>query len=180
MKIGGAPSPYSLTTVIYIVPRYILINNLEYPLEIAQKLEKGKTPHSVIIAQGERINYIFEEETPHKWIKIRDYSPTDPLEEGRWSSGFIIEDIEDFQVKFEAGGKHPDHHKTREKEEMDPYVFPEWTGAGDIPVPEYHHAVGQRWYQPSLKNNHHHYMRVCINSPDEASIFVMFEHTSTI
>ena len=177
IKISRAPAPYSLTTVVYIVPRYILINNLNYPIEIREAGEKsaGSLPeNSQIIPPGERLNYMFMENTSYKSIKIRDYSESQE-DSKRWSSGFPIEDIEDFHVKFRSR-EHPENIQAG-----DPGIFQEWEGEDDIALPELQETVpeGEKWFMPTALNNYLHFIRVCINSPDEASIFVIFGEPST-
>eukprot|EP00831_Metopus_contortus_P008780 TRINITY_DN13378_c0_g1_i2.p2 TRINITY_DN13378_c0_g1~~TRINITY_DN13378_c0_g1_i2.p2 ORF type:complete len:237 (-),score=52.03 TRINITY_DN13378_c0_g1_i2:105-815(-) len=106
IKIAPSERPYTLTTVITIVPRYIFVNNLSIPISFAQHNQKGQ---EVTLYPKDNIcfNFFKAIEASERKIVIYD-KPTFPKEKKdafSISSPFPIDDLDDFQVPYKAKKK---------------------------------------------------------------------------
>ncbi len=119
IKIQMATAPFSRTKVVTIVPRYILANNLNFPLVYRQA--DIETKHQEFVPSGSHEPLYLPEIDPDGEAEIMLRTAVEGEEEQKteqaltetkevWSSGFSIIDIEDFQVRFlrenSPGGKH--------------------------------------------------------------------------
>lgn len=105
IKIEAGEFPYTLTTVITIVPRYILINKLPFSLKLSQYNHR----QNIILQPEEELTYHFKDGTRpiDKKIIIGD-----AVEETKsMSKPFYTEDLADFELPY---------HTDIKKDKMDP------------------------------------------------------------
>jgi len=93
-------SPFTLTTVITIVPRYILVNKLPFTIRIGQHMEDNK----ISLGSNKRLCYNFKKETEpaDKKITIGDIPWAGIKEDLEFSCPFLLEDIGDFQIVYKC------------------------------------------------------------------------------
>ena len=153
MIIENGSAPFSRTKFIKIVPRYILLNNLHEAIIFKQK---NHTRQYVLEPQAKQI-YNFEDKNDKDcFLMVRQKDddesnttiPNHPAgNENMWSSPFSIEDIEDFQISFPS----PDQRMSAS-------------------------TAFVKWYLPSSTNYHQRFIRVSINTQDDATIFIIFNN----
>ena len=54
ISISQGPYPYTNTTVVTIVPRYVLVNKLEHPLLVKQHLDSYVKDHKPLFLSNEQ------------------------------------------------------------------------------------------------------------------------------
>ena len=147
---------------MHFVPRYILINKLSYPIQLIQELHGRQI---TTLNSEERIYYNFEnaKDKTNKKIKIRSEG------DGKFSSSFHIEDIEDFQVQFQL--QLAGEEKSRKLVQSVKYKQEKRKKCP---------TLDSLWWKANEKNLFLEFVRVCIVSPNEAAIFVVFEHPSIL
>ena len=102
MTIGTGNGRFVLTTVITIIPRYILVNKLPFNLRVSQ----FKCNEEIIMEPGSRIRYNFEKPTKpsNKKIVIGDSLQENELSDTSQflSLPFFLDDIADFQIPYKS------------------------------------------------------------------------------
>ena len=160
MKIEFACAPFSRTKVITIVPRFVIANNLDFPIIYRQnnnmQFQEYVPPFTNDLDAPSYYEPLYLPEVNDETeIQLRMAYPDegeencDPKkneEEFLWSSGFSILDLEDFQVRF--------HRETE-----------------DLP---------KHWSQPSQLNDLKQYVRVEVTSVDDATIFICLNRPSKL
>jgi hypothetical protein len=161
--ISRLSSPYSKTTSIKFVPRYVFVNHSSKPLILGQDHDKSMKQY--YLNPGEECRYNFENKgDKDNYVKVRestekdkpngkflDYDKIDPID---WSSRFCIDDFEDFQISIKS---EPNNQNEEIKEET------EIGKEGKL-----------KWYEPSEINEFRRFVRVIITTQDEATLFIMF------
>ena len=107
--ISPAPTPFNKTTVLTLVPRYVIVNQLETPIVIMQKSSDKREPNRQILLRDQIHSYNFQEKKA-RFIMIREVSKneSDMINRGKgifndlvndesaWSSPFSIDELDDF------------------------------------------------------------------------------------
>lgn len=109
VMIEQGPTPFNKTTIVTVVPRYIIVNQLEGSLVVKQRchgskqlLLKEQAQSYNFQTRGERmimIRQVHKEEDARLALGgklFEDLGSDDHF----WSSPFSIDDIDDFQVSF--------------------------------------------------------------------------------
>ena len=104
-----------LTTVITIVPRYVLINQLPFKISFSQFNAK----ENLSLGPDERIWYNFKDfkKPTDKKLIIADFA--DNNNDCVFSEPFFVEDIDDFQIPYKASIEEEE-----EEEEECVYIAP--------------------------------------------------------
>ena len=96
------------------------------------------------------------------------------VEDNLWSSAFLIDAMEDFQINFECTEveKHlADHELNLRSQESKMSLKP---GLGMLKRAVKVKKMKRKWYVPDVQNDYMHSARVVITSDDDATIFVNF------
>ena len=96
IKIESGEVPYNLTTVVSIVPRFIITNKLPFPINVTQYKSQEQ---NILIQPNQNICYNFR-----KVLNITDKKlcVREAKEGVSYSNPFFIEDLDDFQVPFKV------------------------------------------------------------------------------
>lgn len=100
ITIAMGTSPFTLTSVVTIVPRYILVNKLPFSIRVGQSGHKDR----VLLKPSEKLCYNFKKSTKpaDKKLVIGDIPYPELDEELPFSYPFCLEDIGDFQVSYKC------------------------------------------------------------------------------
>ncbi len=106
--------PFTLTTVVTIVPRYIMVNKMPHPILVSQIGSKQR----VVLEPEKRFCYNFEHANKHSERKVAIGDPVPQGAEPKMSYPFFMEDIDDFQIPYSTeskeGGKTEWHEPSKE------------------------------------------------------------------
>ena len=150
--------PLIKTTLVRVQPRYILTNYLDRPLLVRQSRKEGY----VALKPTESLPYQFDNAKVHPSIEVG-------MDGVSWSSPFLLEIIEDFQVRFGANPEEPKPEiKTAEVKRLS---FLRKSMETESPTDR---EAGLEWWKPTLSNDCQRYVRVIISTEDEATLFISF------
>ena len=93
MQIIQAPDPLVLTKIIKILPRFVLVNYLDFCIYIRQY--RKPDARLVEITKNQHVNYQFDNYHDGCSIQVSE----DKLQ---WSGPFSLNNIENFQIRFKA------------------------------------------------------------------------------
>ena len=143
--ISKAPNPLFLSKIITVAPRFLIWNYLEIPICV-QQFNATEPPYLLPESSKSKspLQFHFEDYSKSKFIIISDSSFES--NEKTWSAPFLIEKIQDFQIKFSSS-------PTPAEEKMNVFI--------------------KGWHVP-VKSNQVRYVRVYIHSHDEATIHIVF------
>eukprot|EP00347_Sterkiella_histriomuscorum_P017164 403350423 len=148
--IQTAPSPFNKTTLISVVPRFLIINQLGHPVVIKQR---GCSSQVLMINQQMPYNFeknlnrqIMIRQPPN--MELKQFSIQKRLFQDQaddelqfWSQPFSIDDVEDFQISY-PGQDIQEHHY-------------------------------DDWYMPKPENYYQRFVRVLVTTQNEASILIV-------
>jgi hypothetical protein len=154
--------PYSKTTSIKFVPRYVFVNHCTKPVVLVQ--DNDKSIKQFYLNPGDECRYNFENKgDKDNFVKLReptirdspdgrflDYPEIEPTD---WSSRFSVDNFEDFQLSVKAS---LDNQIEEIKEES-----------------EITQERKLKWHEPSEINEYRRFIRVIITTKDEATLFIM-------
>lgn len=129
----------SYTKILKILPRYVIKNDLNILLHIRQYNIK-ENPAFYTLYPGESLHFSLLNKNSLATIQVSG-NLTD------WSTGFNINNLDDFQIKLKLTPLHPDP----ENNTLD-------------------------WNFPSSLNNFFYYLRVTVYSQNQASINILFRN----
>ena len=111
IKIALSERPFTLTTVITIVPRYIFVNNLSIPISFAQHNQKGQDV-TLLPKNNICFNFFKAIEASERKIVIFDKSTFSKEKKDAFSTSrpFPIDDLDDFQVPYKAERENPNEN----------------------------------------------------------------------
>ena len=132
--VFSATPPLVKTKIVYLTARFMIKNDLGIPIYIRQYLKEGPGILIKKIEDGENIPYNLENSDISRLVQISKDGE-------KWSSTFSIQNIEDFQIKFQASAE--DKPKAPSETE---------------------------WHQPSVINGFHYIVRVIVTTEDQATI----------
>lgn len=152
IRIEIAPHPMIKTSIIHLMPRFIILNTLEFPIYIRQ-FHREKIGSVIQLNVSSTQSFQIEHYRNTKMIQIS-------ADGEKWSSPFNIENLEDFQVRFPA---------------LPSQYLNENEGSGiDVFKNLLTKKTEEDWYKPTKRNHFMHYVRVCIMTEDEATLFINF------
>lgn len=93
INVVNSTVPLVKSKIVYITPRFILCNNLGYPLHIRQYFKDGSGKKVVTIEDSKNSPFNLENLSQGRLIQVS-------CDNENWSSAFSIQNIEDFQIKF--------------------------------------------------------------------------------
>ncbi len=148
IKIATGDAPFTLTTVITIVPRYILINKLPYSIKVSQY----NYLQNIVLQPDERYCYCFKNALipVDKKLVIGD-AAVQPAAAAAGQSvpvskPFYAEDLADFQLPYKSSVSRP-------------------LRADEMPD----------WHDPTEGNHFTRTVRVSVTSQDDATLFMLFQ-----
>jgi hypothetical protein len=151
VRIQAAPAPLMKSSIIHIVPRFIVLNHLGYPIHVRQYIPDRESSKRVMLEDSESVAYQLDDFNLRKSIQVS-------ADGTQWSSPFDIEKFEDFQIRFPG---LPDQY------------IPKYEYKGlDVLKKLLGKNIKNDWYKPQELNNYTHFARVCVISEDEATIFI--------
>lgn len=150
-RIQAAPAPLIKSSIIHIVPRFIVLNHLGFPIQVRQYIPDRPSSNKVVLGDSESVAYQLDDFNLSKSIQVS-------ADGTHWSSPFDIEKFEDFQIRFPG---LPDQY------------IPEYEYKGlEVLKKLLGKNIKNDWYKPQRLNNYTHFARVCVISEDEATIFI--------
>jgi hypothetical protein len=151
IRIESAPAPMIKTSIIHLVPRFMVLNSLEYPVYIRQ-YHREFVGDKILLDSSSSQSFQIQTYKTCKMIQISADGET-------WSSPFNIENLEDFQVRFPALPSQYNKENPSGIESIKRLIIKK---------------TDEDWYKPTSRSNYMHYARVCIMTEDEATIFINF------
>lgn len=161
-----APAPFNKTTVIAFAPKYVIVNKLDYPILVQQRLAGSVQSGTTLVVRnhGQDKHQELHLQAAKKSSPVSNHiqfaiqttgSPADippPAQfEDCWSKPFSVEKFEDFNAKVKLYG-----WQTPQQPEK------------------------QEWYQPSSYTDGYQFVRVSVTpSPDargDATLFIILSN----
>lgn len=107
--ISPAPTPFNKTTVLTLVPRYVIVNQLGSPIVLMQRSTDKRQINKQILVRDNIHSYNFQEKK-ERFLMVREITKNEEdivmrgknlfsdyaLDDKFWSSPFSLDELDDF------------------------------------------------------------------------------------